>query len=135
MATGPEVTSGRPASGVTVVLVEEHPVLRQQFARQLGDAGVQVVAAVDTVHTGLDAVLDLRPDVAVIGNPLPDGRGIDLCRALREALPQLVVLLHTAMVTRLEELEAMDAGAAAVIPKGIRGAALVAAVVAHSGAA
>jgi two-component system response regulator DevR len=132
MGTRLDVWAGPPSGGVTVVLVEEHPVLLENFAGQLTDAGAHVVAAVGTLDSGLSAVLRHRPDIAVIGNGLPDGRGVDLCRAVTQVLPQLVVLLHAAVVTRVEEQEAREAGAAAVIPKAIRSAPLVAAVVSYT---
>jgi DNA-binding NarL/FixJ family response regulator len=132
MGTGSGARFGPPPGGVTVVLVEEHPVLLERFTAQLADAGLRVVAAAGTLAAGLDAVLRLRPDVAVVGDGLPDGRGIELCRSACGAVPRLVVLLHAALVTPFEELEAKEAGVAAVVPKAIRGAALVAAVLAHA---
>jgi two-component system response regulator DevR len=114
------------------VLVEDHPVLRQQFTGRLTDAGVHVVAAVGSLFAGQDAVISHRPDVAVVASHLRDGRGIELCRTLRTAAPRVVLLLHAGVVTVFEEQEAMDAGVAAVVPKAIRGTALVAAVLAHT---
>lgn len=106
-------------------------MLLQRFAGQLANAGLAVVAAAGTLSSGLDAVLRYRPDVAIIGSSLPDGRGVDLCRAVCDVLPGLVVLLHTSVFTRADELEAKQAGAAGAVPKAIRGAALVDAVAAH----
>lgn len=133
MRTRLDTWTGPSCDGVTVVLVEEHPVLLRSFAGQLAEAGARVVAAVGTLDSGLDAVLFHRPDVAVIGNGLPDGRGVDLCRAVVQVAPRLVVLLHIAVLTRLEEVEAKEAGVAAVVPKTIRSASLVDAVVACLG--
>jgi DNA-binding NarL/FixJ family response regulator len=110
------------------VLVEDHPVLRRRFAGQLVDAGMDVVAAVGTSAAGWAAVRSLDPAVAVIDSRLPDGRGVDLCRTVRRDLPHVALLLHARLISSVEQQEALDAGVAAVVPKGIRGHDLVSAV-------
>lgn len=132
MALDPGSSSGRSATGCSVVLVEDHPVLRRRFAGQLADAGLHVVAAVGSLRAGHEAVLAHRPDVAVVDSGLPDGRGVELCREVRDALPQVILLLHAGLVTAVEEQEALALGVEAVVPKGIRGGALVTAVLLHA---
>jgi DNA-binding NarL/FixJ family response regulator len=114
-----------------VVLVEDHPVLRRRFAGELIEAGL-TVAAVDSLRAGHEAVAARTPDVAVVDTALPDGRGIDFCRALRTVQPQVVLLLHTGLVNPAEAQEAMEVGVAAVVPKAIRSGDLVAAVLLHA---
>lgn len=103
-------------------------MLRRRFAGQLADAGLTVVAAVGTAAAGRAAVLDLRPDVAVVDSRLADGRGVELCRAVRGALPQVVLLLHARLLSPAEEREALAVGVRAVVPKSIRGSQLVSVV-------
>jgi DNA-binding NarL/FixJ family response regulator len=118
-------------SGVSVVLVEDHRVLRRETADLLRASGVRVLAVTGSIRDGFAAVTALQPDVAVVGSHLPDGRGVDLCRALRPVAPRVAVLVHAGTLTRLEEREALEAGAAAVILKAIRGAALLKAVTSY----
>jgi DNA-binding response OmpR family regulator len=132
MAPAPGPTPGGPDTGCSVVLVEDHPVLRRRFSGQLAEAGLRVVAAVGSLRAGHDAVLTHRPDVVVVASGLPDGRGVDLCRVLRHALPQVILLLHSGLITAVDECEALDAGVVAVVPKAIRGSGLVSAVLAHA---
>jgi DNA-binding NarL/FixJ family response regulator len=68
------------------------------------------------------------PDVAVVDVLLPDGSGLDLCRVLGEIAPDVPVVVHSAVLTPAHTREAWAAGARAVIPKTIRTAALVDAV-------
>jgi two-component system response regulator DevR len=117
----------QPAA-VTVVLVEDHALVREQLVDVLGHAGIDVLAAVDTVRAGYDAVLARRPDVAVLDSHLPDGRGVDLCRRLTDRVPGLPVVMHSGAMTPADTLEAFDAGAVAVIPKTVRADALIQAV-------
>lgn len=129
----PQDGSLRSPAGCTVVLVEDHPLLRRRFAGQLTAGGLAVLAAVDTCATGRAAVLDHRPTVVVVDSRLADGPGLELCRALRGELPDVVLLLHARLLTAAEEREALAAGVSAVVPKTIRGGALVDAVHAHAG--
>jgi two-component system response regulator DevR len=133
MAPAPGFSPEGSSTDCSVVLVEDHPVLRRRFTDQLADAGLRVVASVGSVEAGRDAVLMHRPDVAVVGSNLPDGRGVDLCRSVLAAFPETILLLHAGVVSAVEEREALDLGVAAVIPKAIRGGYLMTAVLTHSG--
>jgi two-component system response regulator DevR len=113
---------------VTVCLVEDHAMLREQLCELLADSGIEVLAAVGTMREGEAAVITHRPDVAVIDNRLPDGRGIDLVRTLALADLPVTLLLHSATATTADVREALQAGAAAVIVKTIAGDNLLAAI-------
>jgi DNA-binding NarL/FixJ family response regulator len=116
------------AAAVTVCLVEDHAQVRRQLCDLLTGAGMDVVAAVGTFREGKVAITDHLPDVAVIDNRLPDGSGIDLCRTLSHSTPQVTLLLHTGTLTSQVALEALQAGAVAVIPKSIRSDSLLEAI-------
>ncbi len=120
-------TEGHPASGATIVLVEDHDQLRTLLVRVLSGAGHRVVAAVDTAREGEQEVLAHRPDVAVIDNQLPDGLGVDLCRRLAQAAPDVFLLLHTGVATEALALQAVQAGVV-VVPKATRADDLLAAI-------
>jgi DNA-binding NarL/FixJ family response regulator len=121
-------TSEASSSTVTVCLVEDHVQVRDELVDLLTHAGMHVLSAVGTVRDGQKSVTDCRPDVAVIDNNLPDGRGIDLCRALAKSAPDVTLLIHTGVVTSDVEREALNAGATAVIRKGLRGDELIRAI-------
>lgn len=112
----------------TICLIDDHDVVRDQLAEVLERAGHRVLAAEATAAAGLVAVLQHRPEVAVIDNRLPDGSGIELCRILSGRLPDVRLILHTGVIEHRTELDALEAGAAAVIVKSIRNAELLAAV-------
>jgi len=115
----------RPA---TVCLVEDHPELRRHLEEFLHAAGHLVLDAVGTFSEGRTVIIDRHPDVAIIDNQLPDGRGVDLCRELCVAVPAVVLLLHTAIVSADLSAEAKHAGAAAVVAKSVRGTELLDAI-------
>ena len=114
---------------MTVCLVDDHADVRRHLSDLLTGAGVDVLSAVGTVSEGEATVRQLLPDVAVIDNRLPDGRGIDLCRRLSTLTPEVGLLLHTSTVTDEEAIEAIEAGVAAIILKSIRSEGLIDAIV------
>lgn len=122
------VTGQTHPDHLTVVLVEDHAVLREQLTLLLADSGIDVLATAATVQAGYETVLARRPDVAVLDNQLPDGLGVDLCRRLTAQAPGIAVVMHSGAMTSADRLEAFEAGAAAVIPKSIRVDALVQAI-------
>lgn len=115
----------------TICLVEDHNRLREQLTSLLQSQGYEVVAASATVAEGLRTILLLKPDIAVIDHRLPDGSGIELCRALKISAPEVVLLLHTGTVTVEIERNAYEAGADEVIAKDIRGESLLKAILRH----
>ena len=70
--------------------------------------------AVDTTPTGADA-LELAAvneyDVLILDLGLPDIDGMDVCRRLRAALPQLLMIILTARAERESIIAGLDAGA------------------------
>ena len=74
-----------------------------------------MVAEADGAKTGLEVAERVAPDAVVLDINLPDGNGIDVCRALTEANPGLMVLLVSADAGNGRW--ASDCGAAAFLPK------------------
>lgn len=84
------------AGPATVLLVDDHPVVRRGLAAMLN--GVPWVGRLLEAGTVAEAlrlgVLD-SPDAAVVDLGLPDGDGVSLIRRLRHAVPGCVVLVLT----------------------------------------
>jgi two-component system, NarL family, response regulator DevR len=87
-----------------------------------------VVGEAGTARETLGRVDATRPDVVVLDVRLPDGSGIDLCRAIRSAHPDLPCLMLTAYDDDEASVSAVLAGAAGYVLKDIRGQNLVAAI-------
>ena len=118
----------RTSQPLTVCLVEDHARLRDQLSEILSAEGMHVVGAVGTVSDGKAMIERRHPDVAVIDNRLPDGRGIDLCRDVSRSLPGTALILHTGEVTSTVVSEGLEAGAVAVIAKSTRSGGLIDAI-------
>lgn len=100
-----------------VVVAEDHFLLRDGLVRLLGAYGHEVVAAVETGPDLLRALVDERPDVAVVDVRLPPGfsdEGLRAALAARREIPGLPVLLLSQYVEPLYAKELLADGAGAV---------------------
>lgn len=89
---------GQPASPpVTVLLVDDHPLIRRGLSALLGlESWVGRVVEAATIHDGAREAVVWGVDVAVVDLGLPDGNGVDLVRRLRRApgCPVLVLSMN-----------------------------------------
>ncbi len=84
-----------PEPGVTVLVVDDHPLLRRGLAALLAlEEWVGRVVEAGTVRDGAALGAVEAVDVAVVDLGLPDGSGVDLVRRLRRA-PGCPVLVLT----------------------------------------
>jgi two-component system, NarL family, response regulator DevR len=112
-----------------VFLVDDHEIVRRGIAELIErESDLEVVGEAGTARETLGRVDATRPDVVVLDVRLPDGSGIDLCRAIRSAHPDLPCLMLTAYDDDEASVSAVLAGAAGYVLKDIRGQNLVAAI-------
>jgi DNA-binding NarL/FixJ family response regulator len=98
---------------VRVVLAEDLYLLREGLERLLVAHGFEVVAAVDNGPDLLRALVDLRPDVAVVDVRLPPTQtdeGLQAALAARREHPGLPVLVLSQHVERLYARELLADG-------------------------
>jgi two-component system, NarL family, response regulator DevR len=118
-----------PEHRIRVYLLDDHEVVRQGLRSLLEGAGdIEVVgesgSAVDATHR----IPALRPHVAVLDGRLPDGSGIEVCRAVRAVDPDIKALILTSYDDDEALFAAIMAGAAGYVLKEIKGNDLVSAV-------
>ena len=81
----------------TVFLVDDHEIARRGIADLINaERDLEVVGESATVGQTLARVSATNPDVVVLDVRLPDGSGIDLCRTIRSAHPDIRCLMLTA---------------------------------------
>lgn len=122
----------RSGQHVTVVLVEDHVLVREQICSQLRATGVDVLEAVGTLQDGYRAVQEHQPAMVVVDNHLPDGLGTDLCSILTQECPDRTVVLYSAHLTWKDEENARRAGATDAVAKTFNSRELLTAIAAHT---
>src|SRR5580692_8019576 len=100
-----------------VMVVDDHPMWRDAVARDLTEAGYEVVAAVDEGAQALRGAAAVRPDVVVLDLQLPDMSGVEVTRGLQAADPGVRVLVLSASGEQQDVLDAVKAGAVGYLLK------------------
>jgi NarL family two-component system response regulator LiaR len=96
----------------TIVLVEDHALTRAGLRTALEQTeDLSVVAEAGDGPSGLAAIVEHRPDVAVIDIGLPGIDGIELTRRVRVAVPETRIAILTVHELETEILAALAAGA------------------------
>ncbi|HTL42652.1 MAG TPA: response regulator transcription factor [Pseudolysinimonas sp.] len=110
----------------TVFLVDDHEIVRRGIADLINaERDLDVVGESATVAQTLARVSATNPDVVVLDVRLPDGSGIDLCRTIRSAHPDIRCLMLTAYDDDEASYAAVLAGASGYVLKDIRGQKLL----------
>jgi two-component system response regulator DevR len=111
---------------IRVFLVDDHEVVRRGIADMINaEPDLEVVGEASTARQAVARVAATVPDVAVLDVRLPDGSGIDVCRTIRSANPEVQCLMLTAYDDDEASYSAVLAGAAGYVLKDIRGQHLV----------
>ena len=80
---------------VRVYLIDDHPIVREGFARALADApDIVVVGQADTAAEALKGAPFASPDVLLVDLNMPDRDGIELVGALHARLPDVKLLVQ-----------------------------------------
>ena len=99
-----------------VVIADDHPSVLVGFARLL-QSSCDIVASVPNGEQAVDAVLRHRPDVLIVDLMMPDLDGLEVCRRVKQLVPETAVIIVTAFDDTHVQTVAMEAGAAAFVPK------------------
>ena len=112
----PTATSSRSRVPLRVVIADDNASVREGLREVISaeDDLILVGVAADGGEA-LRLITEHRPDVAVLDNDMPRLTGLQVLRAVHESLPGTAVMMFTLDDTVREP--AIDAGAAAVLPK------------------
>ena len=133
MGAGLEVVSIDDGAGgirpIRVFLLDDHEVVREGVRHLLESSGeITVVGTAGRCREALERIGATRPDVAVLDVALPDGSGVEVCRDIRVAHPDIRCLMLTSFADDEAMFQSVLAGAAGFVLKQVRGTDLVTAV-------
>ena len=114
---------------IRVLLADDHGVLRDGVRRLLeADAGMEVVAVVDTGREAVEKSAQLSPDVVVMDVTMPELNGIDATRSIVTRNPATGVVILSMHSSAKVIRQALLAGARGYVLKESAGDEVVRAV-------
>jgi two-component system response regulator DevR len=112
-----------------IIIVDDHEVVRLGLRALLEkQPGFTVVDEAGNAKEAVQKALQHRPEVVVLDIRLPGGSGIDACREIVTAAPEVKVIMLTSFAEDDMLFEAIAAGASGYVLKQIGGDDLVRAI-------
>lgn len=117
------------APRLRLLLVDDSEVVRAGLRALLGlEPTFEIIGEAPNVADAVAANDRLKPDVVLLDIRLPDGTGIDACRRMLKATPDVRILIVTSVLDDAIVDDAIRAGAHGYLLKEIDGRGLVNAI-------
>jgi signal transduction histidine kinase len=111
-----------------ILVVDDDDAARYVKVHTLSRQGYRVSEAA-LAQTAIDLVEMETPDLMLLDVRLPDGNGVDVCRRIKAAFPQITVLqTSSALISAQDRAEALEAGADSYLIEPIEPDELVAVI-------
>lgn len=105
-------------SAITLVVVDDHPVVRQGLVALLGaEPDIEIIGQAADGSEAVDVVLAEKPSVVVMDLRMPVMDGVAATAAIREQWPGAAVLVLTTYDTDEAIVRAVEAGASGYLLK------------------
>ena len=105
-------------SGIRVVVVDDHPIVRQGLRSYLSSRdGIEVVGDAGDGESAVALVADLRPDVVLMDLAMPGMGGLAAIRAVTDLGLGTRILVLTSFSSQDQVIPAIQAGAAGYLLK------------------
>lgn len=103
---------------IRILLADDHVMLRQgTLALLQREADIEVIGQASDGRQAVDLAHDLRPDIVVMDVRMPELSGVEATRLIREALPEVQVLVLTAHDDEQYIFSLLEAGASGYLLK------------------
>ena len=114
---------------ITVLLVDDHALVRKGFRRLLEDEqGIQVVGEASDGAEAVRAAHELKPQVIVMDMSMPGLNGIQACVEILKILPRTAILMLSMYSEEAQVRNAIKAGAKGYVLKNADDVDLAAAI-------
>src|SRR4051812_40134956 len=115
-----------PQTRIRVFLLDDHEIVRRGIMDLLeSEDDMEVIGESALADEATRRIPALRPDVAILDARLPDGSGIDVCRAVHSKDPTIRALILTSYDDDEALFAAILAGASGYVLKQVRGHDLI----------
>ncbi len=106
-------------SKIRVLIVDDHEVVRTAYRLLLEKEGMEVVKDVGTGSEGVDAVLELKPDIVLLDISMPDIDGLAALTMMRYLQPDVRVVILTSHEDAMYMARAGELGAVGYFSKRV----------------
>ena len=100
----------------TILLADDHPLLRLSVREELEAAGFAVCAEAETAAEAVEAAIRERPDLSILDISMPGG-GLNAAAEISRRVPDTRIVMLTASVNEAHLLEAVRSGASGYLLK------------------
>jgi len=118
MAIDAALNGSSNAAPIRVVIVDDQNLFRDGIANLLGaEAGIEVAGCADLIGGALDAIRELRPDVALVGWPASSANSHKVFAAIQEAKLKTRVIMLVNEELREDFFDAVRQGCCGIVAK------------------
>jgi two-component system response regulator RegA len=116
-----------PVTPLSVLVVDDDPLVRRALAREFRHRGHDVMTA-GTYEEALAAAAEEQPELAVVDLRMPDRSGLELVQALKNVSQEIRVVVVTGYATLDTAVDAVHLGATAYVSKPTDSSRILAAI-------
>lgn len=112
-----------------IILIDDHPIMRHGLAQLIGmEPGLSVCGQAGSCAEGLEAIRQLKPDLAIVDLTLPDRHGLELIKDIQAMFPETKAIVLSMHEENLYAERALRAGARGYVMKEMAAETLVTAI-------
>lgn len=113
-------TSSLQFSSLRILIVEDDPLMRLGLEHLLeSQSQLQIVGQVEDGYSGIEAALELKPDLVIMDIGLPELDGIAAVQNIKASLPAVRIMMLTSHQSEQEIIAALSSGADGYCVKGL----------------
>lgn len=115
-----ESRTNRDTEDIRVLVTDDHPVVRDGLRAMLDEPGINVVGEAATGQQAVDRVGPLNADVVLMDVRMPDMDGLTATKLVKQQHPGVAVIVITSFESKDYLRQAVEAGAAGYLLKGMK---------------
>lgn len=103
---------------IRILVADDHGIVRAGLARLLADADMEIVAEAESGRQAIELAKEHQPDVILLDIRMPDMNGLEALEQIREALPNVKVVILSTYDNPTYIARAIASGASDYVLKG-----------------